>query len=60
MRCGVYSSRGRRSTSSASVQSTVGPELEARDVDPGRVYTARGATDFQDDMRKPRNENELL
>jgi hypothetical protein len=26
----------------------------------GRFYTAHGATDFQDDLRKPRNENELL
>ena len=26
----------------------------------GRAYTTRGATDFHDDLRKPRNENELL
>jgi hypothetical protein len=26
----------------------------------GRIYTTRGATDFHDDLRKPRNENELL
>jgi hypothetical protein len=26
----------------------------------GRFYTARRVTDFQDDLRKPRDENELL
>jgi hypothetical protein len=26
----------------------------------GRIYTSRGATDFQDDTRKPPNEQELL
>jgi hypothetical protein len=26
----------------------------------GKITTTRGRTDFQDDLRKPRNENELL
>ena len=26
----------------------------------GKVTSTRGRTDFQDDLRKPRNENELL
>jgi hypothetical protein len=26
----------------------------------GRITTTRGRTDFQDDLRKPPNENELL
>jgi hypothetical protein len=26
----------------------------------GRIFSTRGATDFHDDLRKPRNENELL